>query len=164
MRTTEHCFCVAGFRLHIHVPEVWKMERMLPSFLPFRDKGAEGDVDLLDCEAFSVSASHPVEMSGTLLEETCNDMGYIRLFAQADRYEVSLSREPGGRLQSGFSFARRTMRPGVCCLLCFASPIRKLSCIIRQSLFMRQRSIAMGKPICSWEKAGRVKVPIRLCG
>lgn len=98
MRTTEHCFCVAGFRLHIHVPEVWKMERMLPSFLPFRDKGAEGDVDLLDCEAFSISASHPVEMSGTLLEETCNDMGYIRLFAQADRYEVSLSREPGGRL------------------------------------------------------------------
>ena len=98
MKTTKHCFSVAGFRLHVHMPETWKLEMMLPSFLPFWDKGMETDVDLLDCEAFPVSASHPMEMSGTLIEETCNDMGYIRLFAQSDGYGVTLSRKPGGAL------------------------------------------------------------------
>ena len=98
MKTTKHCFSVAGFRLHVHMPETWKVEMMLPSFLPFRDKGMGTDVDLLDCEAFPVSASHPMEMFGTLIEETCNDMGYIRLFTQSDGYKVTLSRKPGGAL------------------------------------------------------------------
>ena len=89
---------MAGFRLHVHMPETWKLEMMLPSFLPFWDKGMETDVDLLDCEAFPVSASHPMEMFGTLIEETCNDMGYIRLFTQSDGYGVTLSRKPGGAL------------------------------------------------------------------
>lgn len=174
MKTTKHCFSVAGFRLHVHMPETWKLEMMLPSFLPFWDKGMETDVDLLDCEAFLVSASHPMEMSGTLIEETCNDMGYIRLFAQSDGYKVTLSRKPGGALHlmqanRDFSHIRITLcekdnSPEVCCPPYCVLLIRKPCCIIRRYPSMLRRSIAKGKPIFLWERAGRAKVPIRLCG
>ena len=81
---------VAGFLLSVSLPMGKDADSLLPSFRPFRVVGEErGDV-LFRCSAKS-AAEAPCLSGKTLLEETDNDMGHLRLYAVAGGYAVEVT-------------------------------------------------------------------------
>ena len=96
MKTRTHRFRIAGFRLDINLPGDWDADAMLPSFRPFRfdDCGTEGC--LLDCMVAPLPAGQTAEPTGKLIEESDDEMGHTRLYADAGAYLVALSLQPGG--------------------------------------------------------------------
>ena len=96
MKTRTHRFRIAGFRLDINLPGDWDADAMLPSFRPFRfdDCGTEGC--LLDCMVAPLPAGQTAEPTGKPIEESDDEMGHTRLYADAGGYLVALSSQPGG--------------------------------------------------------------------
>lgn len=94
MTVKEHYFCIAGFWLVLHLPEGWDTNALLPSFQTFRRAREEGCKRLIDCVVEPLSSMQQIEPEGTIIEETANDAGYIRLYANTDGYDVTLSVYP----------------------------------------------------------------------
>lgn len=96
MTMKERYFCIAGFWLALHLPEAWDTDALLPSFRVFRRTREEGCKRLIDCIVEPLSSIQQTEPEGTIIEETTNDAGYIRLYDNTDGYNVTLSVYPGG--------------------------------------------------------------------
>ena len=82
-----YLFHIAGFPVQLVLPEPVDIDRLLPSFRPFRYASAERD----PLFRLTVADSIP-EWSGNenVLDESVNDMGHIRLLQEGDNYRVEL--------------------------------------------------------------------------
>lgn len=112
----RHYFCVAGFMLSVAMPGEWDADALLPSFRAFRRSSGEGGTRLMDCTVAPLDAAMITGPLGTVIEETANDAGYIRLYAAPDGYNVTLSMLPDGLrhyMQADRRFA--TVRIFLCC-------------------------------------------------
>lgn len=85
----EYLYKVAGLLFSVSLPEDWDVERLLPSFRPFRCG---------DCEEGHIFrllvTTLPFKAGGTsveLLGESSNDMGHVRLSRRTDDYQVEIS-------------------------------------------------------------------------
>ncbi len=108
MTTIEHSYRVAGFWLSVYLPETWDADTLLPSFRPFLQERPAADGALLDCVVRPRPDVQRADSLGTVIEETCNDMGYIRLYERQCGYSVVLSDDPAGLLhfmQAGKDFS-----------------------------------------------------------
>ena len=87
--TTYH-FRIADFLLSVQLPEASDIEKLLPSFQPFREtENTDGQI-LFNFSALSDGISQE-ESSDKLLEETDNDMGHLSLYASSAGYRVDVS-------------------------------------------------------------------------
>lgn len=82
-----YLFHIAGFPVQLVLPEPVDIDRLLPSFRPFRYASAERE----PLFRLTVADSIP-EWSGSenVLDESVNDMGHIRLLQEGDTYRVEL--------------------------------------------------------------------------
>lgn len=104
----EYYFCIAGFWLALHLPETWNVDALLPSFQAFRRTREEGCKRLIDCIVEPLSLPQQTEPEGTIIEETANDAGHIRLYDNINGYNVTLSVYPNGirhYMQAGKDFS-----------------------------------------------------------
>lgn len=90
-------FCIAGFILSVQLPEGWDAGALLPSFRPFACNPRKGTPQLFACTVGTNSETCREEETGSLLEETVNDLGSVRLFFRAGQYEVRLRTRPDGQ-------------------------------------------------------------------
>ncbi len=90
-------FCIAGFILSVRLPEGWDAGALLPSFRPFACNPGKDAPLLFACRVGTSSETCREEVTGSLLEETVNDLGSVRLFFRAGQYEVRLRTRPGGQ-------------------------------------------------------------------
>ena len=84
----EYDFRVAGFLFKLHLPEEQDIDRLLPSFRPFRCV-----TDIQGRAIFNfVAVSSSLSEKGIIrvLEETESDLGHIRLLEMAEGYRVEL--------------------------------------------------------------------------
>lgn len=90
---------VAGFPFVVALPEGIDVDRLLPSFVPFRAE----KVDERLLFRF-VTDMQPVadDEGGTLVEQSESDLGYMRLYQVADGYKVQLRYMPGCPMQTMF--------------------------------------------------------------
>lgn len=87
--TTYH-FRIADFLLSVQLPEASDIEKLLPSFRPFREtENTDGQI-LFNFSALPDGISQE-ESSDKLLEETDNDMGHLSLYASSTGYRVDVS-------------------------------------------------------------------------
>ena len=91
----EYLFRVADFLLAVRLSDGREPGLLLPSFEPFRTEDPAVEERLLTCEVRPLDASVSLPLSGSLLEESLNDMGIVRLHARSEGYVVTLS-PPGG--------------------------------------------------------------------
>lgn len=91
--TQEYFFRVAGFWIRIHLPKIWNVSMLLPSFRPFLHEKCDGDNVLINCVVQPVLDVPLINHQGILIDETVNDMGSIRLFRNLNEYRVVLSCE-----------------------------------------------------------------------
>ena len=84
--TTTHYFQVAGLKFAVELPCTLAAGQLLPSFAPFKADAVGGDC------LFSLSVADgdtkPADL--TLIEESDNDMGHLRLFASPAGYRVEI--------------------------------------------------------------------------
>lgn len=82
-------YSVADFPFTVSLPEGMDSEALLPSFVPFRRAGDSGRRHLFD---FLVVPSLPIPGSdeSSLLEESYNDMGHLRLYSTPCGYLVEI--------------------------------------------------------------------------
>lgn len=84
--TTTHCFQVAGLKFSVELPCALAVGQLLPSFAPFKADAEGGDclfgLSVADCD------TKPERL--TLIEESDNDMGHLRLFASPAGYRVEI--------------------------------------------------------------------------
>ncbi len=87
MRT--YYYRVADFPFSLNLDGRMDVETLLPSFRPFRTMGDADDTLLFD---FTVVPPDGFSDTGKkdLLEETCNDMGYLKLYAMSGGYMVEV--------------------------------------------------------------------------
>lgn len=104
-----HFYRVAGFLFGValadgfsraegaSLPGYAVIDRLLPSFVPFRAVPEEGEKPLFvaDVAASAEPAVGTASREAVVLEETSNDMGRATLFADGDRYTVELTSRPG---------------------------------------------------------------------
>ena len=87
---TTYYFRIADFLLSVQLPEASDIEKLLPSFRPFREtENTDGQI-LFNFSALSDGISQE-ESSDKLLEETDNDMGHLSLYASSAGYRVDVS-------------------------------------------------------------------------
>lgn len=95
----DYYFSVADFTFRVSVPESTGIDELLPSFVPFRH--AEGGaVDrLFDFKV--MTASERAAVSGEcILEESVNELGYVRLYSVDDGYYIEMSYTKDGAVHS----------------------------------------------------------------
>ena len=85
-------FCVAGFIFAVELPCGCDVEALLPSFTPFRHEGACDNVLF----RFVAGDDALPAGDGELWDETTNDLGFTRLYNEADGYRVELQYTPQG--------------------------------------------------------------------
>ena len=100
MTTITHYYRVAGFWMSVSLPETCDANALLPSFRPFRHESCGDSAMLFNCTVCLQPDGEPDGTPGAVIEETENDMGYIRLYARPRGYGVHLSVEPGGLLHT----------------------------------------------------------------
>ena len=87
---TTYYFRIADFLLSVQLPEASDIEKLLPSFQPFREtENTDGQI-LFNFSALPDGISQE-EGPDTLLEETDNDMGHLSLYASSAGYRVDVS-------------------------------------------------------------------------
>ena len=87
--TTYH-FRIADFLFSVQLPEASDIEKLLPSFRPFREtENTDGQI-LFNFSALPDGISQE-ESPDKLLEETDNDMGHLSLYASSTGYRVDVS-------------------------------------------------------------------------
>lgn len=84
----EQFFRVADFTFEVCMPEEWDIERLLPSFRPFRHDGSHCNAPLF--RLAESSASDLFREESVLLEESVNDMGYVRLLRTSTGYRTEI--------------------------------------------------------------------------
>lgn len=87
----KHLYKIAGFILVVNSPDGWNLEALLPSFKSFRFDGQETPYCLFRCDILPTEKASFNEVSDTLLEETINDMGIIRLYEHSRQYLITLN-------------------------------------------------------------------------
>lgn len=84
----EHYFRVAGFLFDVCLAGEQDMERLLPSFRPFRhDSNCRADVLFYFVET---SVADTFREEAVLIEESMNDMGYTRLLKTPTGYRIEI--------------------------------------------------------------------------
>lgn len=86
----EYYFSVADFNFRVSVPVGIDIDNFLPSFQPFLRR----EVVLSDCLfGFTVMpASDRKDISGEcILEESMNELGYVKLYSVDDGYYIEMS-------------------------------------------------------------------------
>ena len=87
---TTYYFRVADFLFSVQLPEASDVEKLLPSFRPFRETENTDGKMLFSLSALSdgnAAEEHPA----TLLEENENDMGHLSLYASDYGYRIDVS-------------------------------------------------------------------------
>lgn len=87
--STEWLFCVAGFVFSVSVPAETDIERLLPSFLPFRCETDKGGKLLFRWQAVSGPVPGKDEKTA-LLEESFNDLGHVSLWREKEGYRIGM--------------------------------------------------------------------------
>ncbi len=91
-----HSYRVAGFPLEVFLPAGPDVDRLLPSFAPFRcESPSEAAGDRL-FRLTACCAPLPIPTDCILLGESDNDMGRVRLWEHAEGYRVEVEYEPAG--------------------------------------------------------------------
>lgn len=104
----EYYYRIAGFTIMLYAPEAFDMNRLLPSFRPFRC-GGECCEGLL--YRFVIGPPMlPSKGECELVEESFNDLGYVRLLRLTEGYRVEVRSTVGGMVyyvhtDSRFTFA-----------------------------------------------------------
>ena len=97
--TERHLFNIAGFIVAVNCPEEWELVNMLPSFLPFRFYDERTIFRyLFQCDVLPMTGDVRTE-GETLLEETVNDMGTVRLYARSGQYRLALAGGDGSLMR-----------------------------------------------------------------
>lgn len=85
----EHLYKVAGLLFSVNLPEDWNIEKLLPSFRPFRcgacPEGRRIFRLLVTTLPFKAGGTHM-----ELLGESSNDMGHVCLLRGTDGYQVEI--------------------------------------------------------------------------
>ena len=90
----EYYYRIAGFTIMLYAPEAFDMNRLLPSFRPFRC-GGECCEGLL--YRFVIGPPmFPSKGECELVEESFNDLGYVRLLRLTEGYRVEVRSTVGG--------------------------------------------------------------------
>lgn len=84
----EQFFRVADFTFEVCMSEEWDIERLLPSFRPFRHDDSHCNDTLF--RLAESSASDLFREESVLLEESVNDMGYVRLLRTSTGYRTEI--------------------------------------------------------------------------
>lgn len=84
----EYFFRVAGLLFSVTLPCGWDVEKLLPSFRPFRC-APEQERCVFRLLA-TIQPSDACVRSAELLEESFNDMGHVRLFRNSDGYLMEI--------------------------------------------------------------------------
>lgn len=87
---TTYYYRVADFLFSVCLPADMDVEKLLPSFHPFRAAGQEEGNRLLFDFTVLTGDRMPEEEPEELLEETDNDMGHLILYAIAEGYLVKI--------------------------------------------------------------------------
>lgn len=83
-------YCIAGFDILISTFSNLLIDRVLPSFIPFKSEKPMNDSFLFRCEVRSLDEISSVELNGDLLDETENEMGIIRLYEHYTGYVLAV--------------------------------------------------------------------------
>ena len=101
-------YSVADFVFSVSIPDSVDAGRLLPSFRPFVCDGSGGRrlFDFVTTELEQDSAA--LSSADLLIEESLNDLGFVRLHSGPGAYLVSVASAPGGvthfmRVDGGFS-------------------------------------------------------------
>lgn len=95
----QYIFDIAGFRVGVWLPDEWDVDELLPSFRPFRCKGAEGEKLILEMRVNGENLPDTFPQ-GELLEEMENDMGHVRLYVLPEGYRVDISSPRGKKVHT----------------------------------------------------------------
>lgn len=79
---------IAGFAIMLYAPEAFDMDRLLPSFRPFRC--SENCYDGLLFHFVIGASMLPPKEECTLVEESFSDLGYVRLLKMAEGYRIEI--------------------------------------------------------------------------
>ena len=168
----EYDFRVAGFLFKLHLPEEQDIDRLLPSFRPFRCV-----TDIQGRAIFNfVAVSSSLSEKGIIrvLEETESDLGHIRLLEMAEGYRVELRYTAGSPVhvlhaEPFFTLAMANIRwddpyaGEVLAPFCVSSIHRQYS-FGEEFLSMPPPWHGGEKLTFSWVKAVRVRAPMRYNG
>ena len=168
----EYDFRVAGFLFKLHLPEEQDIDRLLPSFRPFRCV-----TDIQGRAIFNfVAVSSSLSEKGIIrvLEETESDLGHIRLLEMAEGYRVELRYTAGSPVhvlhaEPFFTLAMANIRwmthmPGKSFAPFCVSSIHRQYSFGEEFLSMPPPWHGGEKLTFSWVKAVRVRAPMRYNG
>ena len=86
----EYLFSVADCCFSVLIPKAWSIARLLPSFHPFLYKGETRPELLFQLKVGEERTTCSVE-GGKLLEESTNDLGYVRVMSAPHGYHLEIS-------------------------------------------------------------------------
>ena len=87
----KYYFKVAGFRFAIESEACFDLKEILPSYQPFRQKGAGGDKLLFTMNVEFVSPERELKHEGHFIVRDENDMGRLSLYGNEKNYMLSVS-------------------------------------------------------------------------
>lgn len=88
---------VAGLPFVVALPEGVDVDRLLPSFRPFREEKADGRLLFRFVAGMSPDSG---DETGTLIEQSESDLGNVRLYQVSDGYKLLLRYMPESPLQT----------------------------------------------------------------
>lgn len=90
----EYTYRIAGFTVTLSAPKVLEVDCLLPSFRPFRCVGCSSEAHLF---RFLVEAPECRQQDeGTLVEESVNDFGHVRLLKTVGGYRIEVRATANG--------------------------------------------------------------------
>lgn len=109
----EYNFQVAGFHFCVHLSECRDVERLIPSFRPFRLEKRSKEKDLFSFVETPVPETDPA--NDLPLDDFVSDMGRTRLWKTATGYRVEIRHRTDGAVHclcadSYFTFVRACLR------------------------------------------------------
>lgn len=171
--STEWLFCVAGFVFSVSVPAETDIERLLPSFLPFRCETDKGDKLLFRWQAVSGPVPGKDEKTA-LLEESFNDLGHVSLWREKEGYRIGMhytAQSPQHVMKTSRDFTSAVAYiqwedPYVSCVCTSLLRIVYSQAVLLQGAVSLHASTVYqeGYAYLFLGKSGTGKVRIRLCG
>ena len=103
----EHTYRIAGFTVTLSAPEALEVDCLLPSFRPFRCVGCSSEDRLF---RFLVEAPECRQQDeGTLVEESVNDFGHVRLLKTTGGYRIEVRATAHGVVHCVYTDDRFTL-------------------------------------------------------
>lgn len=108
-------YCVGGFVFSVVTDRAVDIDRLLPSFVPFRCDGAEESPRLLFRLAVHPVSSVAGEAAGRLLDEMANDMGHTCLYAADGGYRMDIRYGSRGKIHRLYAASGFTQAEALLC-------------------------------------------------